>query len=233
MGPNFVRGISDCVFDLKDRDILSSLPTPFLIDAMCGEGMSQRNLDVGIRPSIEFSKMVGSSTTVKLKLAEDEASSDLMKMEDVYRTKSESPSRIIVIEVPPELHGFGIVGDGAATLARMNGFVGALVEGAIRDTHALKEMGFPAFSRTISPGSIMGKASIASVGEPVLVGGQTIYEGDVIAADNDGVVVIRESELDRLVIRASAISEREEQGNRLVAEGKTWAEAEEILGPRI
>ena len=79
----------------------------------------------------------------------------------------------------------------------------------------------------------MGKASIASVGEPVLVGGQTIYEGDVIAADNDGVVVIRESELDRLVIRASAISKREEQGNRLVAEGKTWAEAEEILGPRI
>ena len=137
-----------------------------------------------------------------------------------------------MIEIPTELHAFGIVGDGAATLARRNGFVGALVEGAVRDTHALKQMDFPAFSRTIAPGYIMGKASIASAGEPVHVGGQTIHEGDVIAADNDGVVVIRDSELDRVVARASAHCEWEERGNQLVAEGKNWKELEEILGPR-
>jgi regulator of RNase E activity RraA len=42
-----------------------------------------------------------------------------------------------------------------------------------------------------SPGSINGKASFASSGEPVVIGGQTIHERDMIAADNDGVVVIR------------------------------------------
>lgn len=219
--------------DSKNRDLLESLPTPFLIDAMSAEGLPQRLLDYGIRPVTAFSKMVGVAATVKLGMAADEASSDLMELENVYRSESESSNRIIVIEVPNELHAFGIVGDGAATMARRNGFVGALVEGAVRDTHALKEMEFPAFSRTISPGFIMGKASIASVGEPVLVGGQTIHEGDVIAADNDGVVVIRGNELYRVVTRASAINEREERGKQLVAEGRSWKEVEDILGPRL
>ena len=221
------------MLDSKNRDLLESLPTPFLIDAMSAEGLLQRQLDYGIRPVTAFSKMVGVAATVKLGLAADEASSDLMELENVYRTESESSSRIIVIEVPNELHAFGIVGDGAATMARRNGFVGALVEGAVRDTHALREMDFPAFSRTISPGFIMGKASIASVGEAVLVGGQTIHDGDVIAADNDGVVVIRGDELDRVVTRASTINEREERGKQLVAEGRSWKEVEEILGPRL
>ena len=220
------------MFDSTTRKTLLSLPTPFLIDAMGDEGLPERLLDVGIRPATAFSTMVGSASTVRLGLVGDEGTSELMNIGKVYEAASESPGRIIVIQVPTELHAHGIVGDGAATLALRNGFVGALVEGAVRDTHALKKMGFPAFSRTISPGYIMGKASIASVGEPVIVGGQTIHEGDVIAADNDGVVVIRGGELDRLVTRALALHELDERGNQLVAEGKSWTEVDEILGPQ-
>jgi len=221
------------MFDAKTRKTLMSLPTPFLIDAMCDEGLPERHLDVGIRPATVFSTMVGSASTVRLGLIGNEDTSELMNIGKVYEAASESPGRIIVIQVPTELHAFGIVGDGAATLGMRNGFVGALVEGAVRDTHALKDMGFPAFSRTISPGNINGKASFASAGEPVVIGGQTIQDGDVIAADNDGLVVIQASELDRIVTRASAIFEWEEQGNRMVAEGKSWGDVETLLGPRI
>ncbi len=221
------------MFDAKTRKTLLSLPTPFLIDAMCDEGLPERLLDVGIRPASAFSRMVGSASTVKLGLIGDEGTSELMNIGNVYGAASESPGRIIVIQVPNRLHAFGIVGDGAATLAQQNGYVGALVEGAVRDTHALRDMGFPAFSRTISPGSINGRASFLSAGEPVVIGGQTIHEGDIIAADNDGVVVIGDSELDRIVTRASAIFEWEEQGNRMVADGKSWVDVEALLGPRI
>ena len=103
----------------------------------------------------------------------------------------------------------------------------------MRDTHALKDMGFPAFSRTISPGSINGKASFVSSGEPVVIGGLTIHEGDIIAADNDGVVVMGDGDLDRIVTRATAIFEWEEQGNRMVAAGQSWGDVEALLGPRI
>ena len=221
------------MFDTKTRETLLSLPTPFLIDAMSDEGIPERLLDVGIRPVTAFSTMVGSASTVRLGLVGDEDTSELPNIRRVYEAASESPGRIIVIQVPTSLHAHGIVGDGAATLALRNGFVGALVEGAVRDTHALRDMGFPAFSRTISPGSINGKASFAASGEPVLIGGQTIHEGDVIAADNDGLVVIGASELDRIVTRASAIFDWEEQGNQMVAEGKSWSDVEALLGPRI
>ena len=221
------------MFDAKTRKTLLSLPTPFLIDAMCDEGLPERLLDVGIRPATAFSTMVGSASTVRLGLIGDEGTSELMNIGNVYGAASESPGKIIVIQVPNALHAHGIVGDGAATLATQNGFVGALVEGAVRDTHALRDMGFPAFSRTISPGSINGKASFASAGEPVVIGGQTIHEGDIIAADNDGVVVIRSGDLDRIVTRASAIFEWEEQGNRMVSDGKSWGDVEALLGPRI
>ena len=217
------------MFDAKTRKTLLSLATPFLIDAMCDEGLPERLLDVGIRPATAFSTMVGSASTVRLGLIGDEGTSELMNIGNVYGAASESPGKIIVIQVPNSLHAHGIVGDGAATLAMQNGFVGALVEGAVRDTHALRDMGFPAFSRTISPGSINGKASFASAGEPVVIGGQTIHEG----ADNDGVVVIRSGDLDRIVTRASAIFEWEEQGNRMVSDGKSWGDVEALLGPRI
>ena len=67
----------------------------------------------------------------------------------------------------------------------------------------------------------------------MVIGGQTIHEGDIIAADNDGVVVIRSGDLDRIVTRASAIFEWEEQGNRMVSDGKSWGDVEALLGPRI
>ena len=220
------------MLDTEKRDLLASLPTPFLVDAMYAEGMGQRHLDVGIRPVWPFSKMVGAATTVKLKQIHDEAKCDLMGMEDVYGSPSEACSRVIVIEVPPQLHRYGIVGDGAATMGRRNGFVGALVEGAVRDTHGLKEMDFPAFSRTVSPGLILGKAAFDSVGQPVQVGGQTIYDGDVIVGDNDGVVVIRDSELDRLITRAASIGAWEQRMNELMAAGKSLKEAEQIAGKK-
>lgn len=221
------------MFDAKTRETLLSLPTPLLIDAMGDEDIPERLLDVGIRPATPFSTMVGSASTVRLGLVGDEGTSELMNIGKVYEAASESPGRIIVIQVPTALHAHGIVGDGAATLALRNGFVGALVEGAVRDTHALRDMGFPAFSLTISPGSINGKASLASAGEPVHIGGQTIHDGDIIAADNDGVVVIGETDVDRIVTRASAIFEWEEQGNRMVTEGQSWSDVEALLGPRI
>ncbi len=220
------------MLDSEKRDLLQSLSTPFLVDAMHGEGIPQRHLDIGIRPVVAYSKMVGAATTVKLKQIDDEAKCDLMGMEGVYGSPSESCSRIIVIEVPPPLHAYGIVGDGGATMGRRHGFVGALVEGAVRDTSGLKEMNFAAFSRTVSPGLIMGKAAFESVGQPVQVGGQTICDGDVVVADNDGVVVIRDSELDRLAARAVAICAWEQRTKELVEAGKTWQEAEKILSEK-
>ena len=137
----------------------------------------------------------------------------------------------MVIQVPEELHSYGIVGEGAATMGRRHGFVGALVEGAARDTLELKDMAFPVFSRTIAPGFMLGLASVADVGGPVQVAGRTIHAGDVICADNDGVVVVRPDELEDLAAKALAIVAWEHAHNSLMAQGTGHEEAKDIVGP--
>ena len=136
---------------------------------------------------------------------------------------------------PPQtlrpISSWAIFGEGTATLARCHGFVGALIEGAVRDTEDLRAMGFPAFSRTISPGYIVGMASAVAPGEPLEVGGRTIHSGDVIVADNDGVIVILPDELNPVVERARAVKEWEHRFHGMLAEGKSYEETKEIVGP--
>lgn len=80
-------------------------------------------------------------------------------------------------------------------MGRTHGFVGALIDGAVRDTQELKEMAFPAFSRTIALGYIIGKATAVSAGEPVVIGDQTICQEDILMGENDGIIVIYPGEL--------------------------------------
>ena len=216
--------------DAGFRNTLLSCSTPLFVDARVRLGLPESHLDPGIRPVVPFSRMAGTAVTVRLEVAPNEVSTDLTPLVHAYESQYESSGSIIVIQVPAELHGDGTFGEGAATIARRSGFVGALVEGAVRDTLELQEMRFPAFSRTIAPGYIFGKVSAVAVGEPVLVGGRTIHAGDVIVADNDGVVIVRPEELDEVVARALAIKGWEHRMLSLMADGKSTKEAEEHAG---
>ena len=208
-----------------------SLSMALLADARVRLGLPESHLEPGIRPVAAFSRMVGRAVTVRLEVARDKDSADLALMRQAYESGADSFGSIIVIQVPVELHRYGIVGEGAATWARQRGFVGALVEGAARDTYELREMEFPVFSRVVSPGYIVGKASAVALAGPVLVGGRTIHEGDVIVADNDGVIVIRPAELDDVAARALAIKEWEGRVLAMLADGGTHEDAVQAAGP--
>ena len=213
------------------HNTLLSLSTTFIADARVRLGLPESHLDPSIRPVVPFSRMVGTAVTVLLEVADDEASADLRPLVAAYEAQSPDSISIMAIQVPPELHSNGIFGDGAALLARRHGFAGAVVDGAVRDTHELSKMEFPVFSRTITPGYIVGKCSTTSVAEPVVIGGRTIHQGDVIVADNDGVIVIRPEELDEVVKRAQAIKEWEEKVHNASSEGKSREEVMRIAGP--
>ena len=215
------------MLDPQVRKQLLSLSTPLIADTRVRLGLPECHLDTAIRPVVPFSRMVGMAVTVLLEEAEKKDGLQPM----VRAFESATSNSIMVIQVPSALHGHGIFGEGSATLARRNGFVGAVVDGAVRDTPALRDMQFPAFSRTVSPGYIVGKCSVVAIGEPVTIGGRTIHAGDVIMGDNDGVVVLRPSELAEVVARARAIDKWEQQLHRALAEEKSVEEARKLAGP--
>ena len=166
------------MLETKLRESLMAVSTAELADARSRLGLRECHLEPDIRPVVPFSRMVGTAVTVRLEVAKDADSADASLMAQTAQT--DAPGAIIVVQVPKELHSHGVVGRGVATRARRSGMVGALVDGAVRDTSDLREMGFPVFCRRIAPGFIEGKSSVAAVGDPVRIGGRTIEAGDVI-----------------------------------------------------
>ncbi|MDN3264699.1 4-carboxy-4-hydroxy-2-oxoadipate aldolase/oxaloacetate decarboxylase [Streptomyces sp. CSDS2] len=106
----------------------------------------------------------------------------------------------------------GLFGELFATALARRGVRGVVLNTGIRDTAELRAMGFPAWSAAVSPQGTV-KATGGSVNIPIAIGGQVIRPGDVIVADDDGVVVVPR-ERARAAAEASEARERKEAGAR-------------------
>lgn len=98
------------------------------------------------------------------------------------------PGDVLIIAVS-EPTTAGLFGELLATSLLAHGCRGLVSDAAVRDVAELRDMGFPAWSRAIHARGTV-KESPGSVNVPVTIGGQEIRPGDVVTADDDGVVVV-------------------------------------------
>jgi regulator of RNase E activity RraA len=96
----------------------------------------------------------------------------------------------------------GIWGELLSTAARNRGCVGAIVDGAVRDVHKMKQMGFPVFARAMCVYDSRDRQRVIDLDVAVMIDGVQFSPGDLVVADIDGVVVVPR-DIEEQVIRAA------------------------------
>jgi regulator of RNase E activity RraA len=84
----------------------------------------------------------------------------------------------------------GIWGELLSTAAKNRGCVGAIVDGAVRDISKMTAMGFPVFATARCIYDSLNRQRVIAVDEPVEIDGVIFRSGDLVLADQDGIVVV-------------------------------------------
>jgi 4-hydroxy-4-methyl-2-oxoglutarate aldolase len=117
------------------------------------------------------------------------------------------PGEVLVLTMP-EPRPVALVGELLATQMKGRGVAAVLVDAAVRDVEELREVGVPIWAHWVRVRGADKKVR-GTIGEPVVVGGATIRQGDFVVLDADGVVVVEAERVDEVLRAAEERTDRE------------------------
>ncbi len=156
-------------------------------------------LDAAFRPAWDGAAIVGRAVPVSTQAGDNLALH--------HGLEAAGPGDVLVVDgggAP-----FGYWGEVMAVAAQARGIAGLVIDGGVRDTAQLQELGFAAFSTSISiRGTI--KQWPGTIGIPITLRGRVVHEGDLVVADRDGVAILPSGDVDRILDAARARAAKED-----------------------
>jgi 4-hydroxy-4-methyl-2-oxoglutarate aldolase len=179
---------------------------PLVVTALGGFGVATIHEAQGrtgllrpeIRPIFPGTRISGSAVTVSVPPGDN-----LMVHVAVERCQDGD----VLVVTPTAASDAGYLGELLATSLSARGVRGVVIDAGVRDVAELRGMGFPVWSRCVSAlGTV--KETPGDVNVPIVCAGQEVRPGDVVVADDDGVVIVAR---DRAETIRDASAQREEK----------------------
>ncbi|GGT19030.1 RraA family protein [Streptomyces atratus] len=149
-------------------------------------------MDIGIRPLWpSIPRVAGPAFTVRCPPGDN-----LMLHAAIHRAE---PGSVIVVEAGDV--DYALAGGNVCAVAQRRGIAAFVTDGVIRDLAEVREMGFPVFARGVIP--VPGtKKAIEPLNGPVRCGGVNVDAGDIVVADEEGIVVTPRARREQVLLDA-------------------------------
>ena len=185
---------------------VAGAPTSFLADAQQGWNC----MDVGIRPLDPDMRFAGIAVTASGGPRDNLAAIAAL---DVV-----APGDVLVLATGRDESG-AVIGDHYAAVAKQKGVVGIVTDGLVRDAAGVRAKGPPTFSRGLRPNAGYPNGP-GELNGPVSVGDVVVQPGDIVVADEDGVVVVPRVHAERVISALADVQAKEDALEEQMARGE-------------
>lgn len=170
-------------------------------------------MEGAIKPRITEANVVGPAVTV-LEVPTDEK---LPPAHALQAIDEANDGDVLVIGLEDEKKDVAVWGGLMTAGAVVNGLAGAILDAGVRDVTEIKrDFGFQVFSRSICPGTTVGRFKTEALNVPVVCGGISVNPGDLVVGDLDGVVVVPKDSVEEVLTGALDIEAREAEQTKLI-----------------
>jgi regulator of RNase E activity RraA len=228
--PNPSAGIADervrlRAFDRLSRETLDAFTaltdlTGTVSDALDNLGLAGAIPASALPPNLPGKRIAGQALTVR----------NVERQQSIFRSAGEKVNRmgeslayrlaqrgdVVVIE---GLVGMSNMGGQSATLAHREGCAGAIIEGSYRDPDASRALGFPVWARGVTPITGKWRLETVEVNGRVRIAGVSVDAGDLVVADEAGVVFVPLAHVPEVLIECRRLDAGDARRKRDIADG--------------
>lgn len=182
-------------------------------------------MSADMRPIFD-SRVVGRAATVVLRPV---LKNDARKYPNLaLELLDQAPAGSVLVFVMQDGIDIAAMGNLMGTTAKVRGLAGAVIDGSVRDVAELRRIGFPVWSRRISPATSVGRMVGAEKQVPVKCGDILVNPGDYIVGDTDGVVVVPAAAAERVIELLKQYDDKESKMIPIIEKEKSMLKALEI-----